>query len=64
MLARIATCTPSIMSELKGRDLIEPLDYQEFGEFLSERGIYEDVVSQFVSNRVNGSAFLKLSEED
>ena len=52
------------MEGLSDRDSIELLDCQEFGEFLTAEGIHEDVVSLFVTNRVNGSTFLKLSEDD
>lgn len=62
MIAGLPRGAPDIMST--SQDLIEPLDCVEFGEFLLEKGIQEDVVSIFVTNKVNGSVFLKLSEAD
>ena len=52
------------MDESNICDIIEPLSHEEFGDFLSERGLHEDAVSAFVSQRVSGAAFLKLSEDD
>ena len=45
-------------------DVIDSLSHDEFGDFLSERGLHEDVVSLFVAQRVSGAAFLKISEDD
>ena len=52
------------MEESNNRDSIEPLDCQKLGELLIVKGVHEDVVSRFVTNRVDGSTFLKLSEDD
>ena len=50
------------MAEL--RDYINGLNLEDFGDFLLEKGIHEEVASLFISNRITGSAFLRLSEDD
>lgn len=50
------------MAEL--RDYINGLNLEDFGDFLLEKGIHEEVASLFISNRIIGSAFLRLSEDD
>ena len=48
------------MAELRAplRDYINGLDLEDFGDFLLEKGIHEDVASLFISNRINGSVFV------
>ena len=46
------------------RRIIQPLNYEDFGDFLLERNFHEEVVSLFVSQRVSGAAFLRLPEDD
>ena len=50
------------MGEL--RDIIKDLNVDDFSEFLLEKGVHEEVASLFVSNRISGSIFLRLSEDD
>ena len=45
------------------RQVIEPLNHEDFADFLSERNFHEEVLL-FVSQRVSGAVLLKLSEED
>lgn len=52
------------MEECSVHDVIQALSHQDFGDFLSERGFHEDLVSLFVDQRVSGAAFLKISEDD
>ena len=42
----------------ESNDFIEPLDCQELVEFLPTKGIHEDLVSRFVTNRVDDNTFL------
>ena len=46
------------------RDYINGLNLEDFGDFLLEKGIHEEVASLFISNRITGSVFLWLSEDD
>lgn len=50
------------MGEL--RDSIKDLNVEDFGDFLLQKGVHEDIASLFVNNRITGVLFLKLSEED
>ena len=50
------------MGEL--RDLIKELNREDFGDFLLEKGVDQEVASLFVSNRISGSVFLKLTEDE
>ena len=50
------------MGEL--RDIIKDLNVDDFGEFLLEKGVHEELASLFVSNRISGSIFLRLSKDD
>lgn len=50
------------MGDLRG--VIKDLNVEDFSEFLLEKGVHEEVASLFVSNRISGSIFLKLSEGD
>lgn len=52
------------MDGLNIRDIVEPLSHEEFGDFLLERGFHENVASLFVSQRVSGAGFLKISEDE
>ena len=46
------------------RGTFASLSVEELKAFLLEEGICSEIVSNFVTNRVSGSAFLKLTEED
>ena len=50
------------MDERNIRHTIEPLSHDDFADFLSERNFHEDLISWFVSQRITGTAFLRLSE--
>ena len=50
------------MGEL--RDIIKDLNVDDFGEFLLENGVHEEVALLFISNRISGSIFLRLSKDD
>ena len=52
------------MDERNIRHTIEPLSHDDFADFLLERNFHEDLISLFVSQRITGTAFLRLSEED
>ena len=39
-------------------------DFQEFGEYLLQNGVHEDVVATVVNNRICCETFLDLSESD
>lgn len=45
-------------------ETIGDLDVQEFAEFLENQNMHEDVITAFLRNRVCGSSFLSLTEED
>ena len=44
-------------------DLVE-LSVDDFGEYLRESGIDDDVAITFEQNKISGAAFLQLTEED
>lgn len=46
------------------RNVIKDLNLKDFGEFLLEKRVHEEVASLFVSNRISGSVFKKLLESD
>lgn len=52
---------PAFMDRLK---LVKQLNCEDFTEFLEVEGAHEDVVAAFSNNRINGEAFVNLSEED
>jgi len=39
-------------------------DIEEFADYLSAKGLHEDVVSVVLDNRINSELFLSLSEGD
>ena len=43
---------------------VKVLNCEDFGHFLEAKGVYEDVVSTFVNNRICGRTFLTLTEDD
>ena len=46
------------------RHIIKPLSHKNFADFLLERKFNEELTSLFVSQRISGAAFLRLSEGD
>lgn len=46
------------------RGTFASLSVEDLQAFLLDKGICSEIVSNFVTNRVSGSAFLKLTEED
>ena len=46
------------------RGTFASLSVEDLQAFLLEKGIWSEIASNFVTNRVSGSAFLKLIEED
>ena len=49
---------------MEGVENIKTLSCEGFSSFLESSGVHEDVISTFVSNRISGSTFLKLSDDD
>ena len=45
-------------------DTVKDLNVEDFGDFLLHKGVHEDVVSSFITNKISGILFLKLSEDD
>ena len=43
---------------------IESLTVEEFGSFLSDKNVDEEVIDNFKRNKVSGAAFLMLTERD
>ena len=44
--------------------MMDKLSCEEFSDFLEEQGAHGDVIAAFHRNRINGEAFLNLSEDD
>jgi len=43
---------------------VSEMTCSEFSDFLMEQGFHEDVISTFSNNRICGSTFCDLTEED
>lgn len=43
---------------------LEDLNCDDLGQYLTDNGCHEEVVSTIISNRINGELLLELQEED
>ena len=49
---------------MESLETVERMNISEFGRYLAEEGIHKDIIVAFAANRICGSTFLKLNEED
>ena len=62
MLSR--SCVDRLLESAMAASSVESFTVEEFGSFLSDKNVDEEVIDNFKGNKVSGAVFLMLTERD